>query len=606
MAADGAAVGSHLDNAKENPPLTASDGHPVPPPPPPTRLSLVKSDSTASAGCFSTKSVVSVPVTGSIPYGTLRVHQPPSPAATPPPPPRSSDSPSPSLPPLASDVLDHGDVFLILDLPPGFLVGCDTMALTTTQTARPVLGFSAIPPGAHLVFVADPAGLSRCGYWFVTGEAAARGEPRVKQWDRYNEVLGAPASRVEARSSIEDLGSARASLVPYSRTRRAGGGGGGGGGPAPPPKDPPRSSPASPDPDLALDDEVALWHHLTSCITKALLGRVTGNADPSASEWLVDTADSAKGEVNFAQASKLFKTVIGSELTFLFPPQDSALGLHLLNLDANAADDGESDRAVAAAAAAAAAPGTAATIAARSPSPRRPDTTLLVENALGGSGIAEADLTGELQFVFLTAMHLGNPSCLDYWFHLILKIILRAHQLAVSRPALTRSLILTMHAQLVYGERHMSDGGGGAHDRSSSSSSAVAAAAGDDNEGRRAGILEMAPQHQARLREALTVYKRILNGSLLGLGDAITGEQAAVGQAFSDLEAWFWKYGWDLRSDYVPETLVAVAAEEPHRRRRRGLEADPGDSDDEDNEYQPVLVELDENGREVGLVSWSS
>ncbi|KAL8304589.1 hypothetical protein RB597_004280 [Gaeumannomyces tritici] len=596
MAADGAAVGSRLDNAKENPPLTASDGDPVPPPPP-TRLSLVKSDSTASAGCFSTKSVVSVPVTGSLPYGTLRVHQPPSPAATPPPPPppppRSSDSPSPSLPPLASDVLDHGDVFLILDLPPGFLVGCDTTALTT-QTARPVLGFSAIPPGAHLVFVADPAGLSRCGYWFVTGEAAARGEPRVKQWDRYNEVLGAPASRVEARSSIEDLGSARASLVPYSRTRRAGvGGGGGGGGPAPPPKDPPRSSgPASPDPDLALDDGVALWHHLTSCITEALLGRVTGNADPSASEWLVDTADSAKGEVNFAQASKLFKTVIGSELTFLFPPQDSALGLHLVNLDANAADDGESDRAVAAAAAAAA-PGTAATTAAaRSSSPRRPDTTLLVENALGGSGIAEADLTGELQFVFLTAMHLGNPSCLDYWFHLVLKIILRAHQLAVSRPALTRSLILTIHAQLVYGERHMSDGGGG----------------DDDDEGRRAGILEMAPQHQARLREALTVYKRILNGSLLGLGGAITGEQAAVGQAFSDLEAWFWKYGWDLRSDYVPETLVvAVVAEEPHRRRRRGLEADPGDSDDDDdNEYQPVLVELDENGREVGLVSWSS
>ncbi|KAL8371237.1 hypothetical protein RB595_001196 [Gaeumannomyces hyphopodioides] len=589
MAADNVAVGSRPDNAKDDPSLTASDASV--PPPPPTRLGLTKSDSTASAGCFSTKSVVSVPVTGSLPYGSLRIHQPPSPAASPP---RSSDAPSP--PPPASDVLEHGDVFLILDLPPGFLVGCDTTALTT-QTARPVLGFRAIPPGAHLVFVADPGGLSRCGYWFVTKEAA-RGEPRVKQWDRYNEVLGAPASRVEARSSIDDLGSLRSSLVPYS-TRQAGGGSAaaGGRGPAPPPKDPPRS-PASPDPDLALD-EAALWHHLTSCITEPLLGRITGNADPSASEWLVDTADSAKGEVNFTQASRLFKAVVGSELTFLFPPQDSALGLHLLNLDANAArdaGDGKSDRA-----AAAAAPGAAA---ARTPSPRRPDTTLLVENALGRSGIAEADPTGELQFVFLTAMHLGNPSCLDYWFHLVLKIILRAHQLAVSRPALTRSFILTIHAQLVYGERHLSGGGEtgglsacGANDGSSSGSNA----AGD---GGRAGILEMAPQHQTRLREALIVYKRILNESLLGLGDAIAKEQAAVGQAFSDLEAWFWKYGWDLRSDYVPETLVAEP-EPAGPKPRRGLEPDPGDSDDDD-EYQPVLVELDEDGREVGLVSWST
>ncbi|KLU89147.1 hypothetical protein MAPG_08121 [Magnaporthiopsis poae ATCC 64411] len=585
MAADNVAVGPGPDKTKKSPSLAASDSSV----PPPTRLSLAKSDSTTSAGRFSTKSVVSVPVTGNLPYGSLRVHEPPSPATPPCSADAASTGPSPSTP--ASRLLEQGDVFLILDLPQGFLVGCDTIALTT-QTARPVLGFRGIPPGAHLVFVADPSGLSRCGYWFVTKEAA-RGEPRVKQWDRYNEVLGAPASRVEARSNINDLDSAYPNLVPYNHRQASGSATAGARNPPPPPKDPPRSL-ASPGADLTLD-EAAIWRHLTSCITEALLGRVTGKTDPSASEWLVDTADSAKGDINFTQASKLFKTVVGSELTFLFPPQDSALGLHLLSLDENAArgaKDGESDRV-----AAAAATGTATL---RASSPRRPDTTLVVENALNRSGISEADLTGEFQFVFLTAMHLGNPSCLDYWFHLVLKIVLRAHKLAVSRPALTRSLILTMHAQLVYGERHMSGGGCGGGEASKLGVPA-AAGGGADDEGR-AGILEMAPQYQNRLRQALIVYKRILNESLLGLGDAITKEQAAVGQAFSDLEAWFWKYGWDLRSDYAPETLVT----EPNPagpRPRLGLEADPADSDDD--EYQPVLVELDENGREVGLVSWS-
>jgi len=74
---------------------------------------------------------------------------------------------------------------------------------------------------------------------------------------------------------------------------------------------------------------------------------------------------------------------------------------------------------------------------------------------------------------------------------------------------------------------------------------------------------------------------------VLNLGDTITKEQGAVGHAFVNLEAWFWKYGWDLRSDYVPEKLISSLA------------------DDEDDEYQPVVVQLDERGREVGLVSWS-
>ncbi|TLD31672.1 hypothetical protein PspLS_02029 [Pyricularia sp. CBS 133598] len=522
---------------------------------------LVKSSSTASGA----KSYVSVPVTGVHPYGSLQIHQQPGPGQG------TEPGSTDGMPSLSSqDLLGEGDVFLILDLPKGFTVGCDTAALTI-ETARPVLGFRGLPAGAHLVWVSDPHQMSRCGYWCVTATEGGAGMVRVKQWDRYNEVLGEPASQFEARSHRDNIASFYQNLLPYNirqdgaRTSLSS-----------QPKDLLSKGTSDLDPDLAIE-KTAVWHHLTSSITEDLLRRVTGCPLPDAREWLVDTADTTKGEVNFAQASKLFKAVVGSELTFLFPRDDSGLDLNQL------------------------------TTGERTTSP---DTTELITSVVDrNEHISEADVVGELQFAFLTAVHLGNPSCLDYWLHFVLRVLLRAHRLVVDRPALVRSLTKALHAQLVYSDRYVN--------ASSSSSSSPA-----DDDASSDGFLDSIPQgSRKRLREALVLYKRRLNESLLGLGDAITQPQAAVGQAFADLEAWFWKFGWDLRSDYMPPQGVEKGAaaggdddeddspiQSQHQqqlKRRPGLEADD-DGDSDDDEYLPVVVELDGDGREVGLVSWNA
>ena len=147
-----------------------------------TLPSLAKSNSTASAGAFSLTSHISIPVTGALPYGSLQVVQPPdesslkTPSATAaavaaarPPPPRSTPG-----------CLQSGDVFLVLGLPGGFTVGCDTVALTTKAAASgpEFLGFRDLPPGPHFIWISEPNALTRSGYWFVT---KSMGDVRVKQ-----------------------------------------------------------------------------------------------------------------------------------------------------------------------------------------------------------------------------------------------------------------------------------------------------------------------------------------------------------------------------------------------------------------------------------------
>jgi A1 cistron-splicing factor AAR2 len=182
-------------------------------------------------------------------------------------------------------------------------------------------------------------------------------------------------------------------------------------------------------------------------------------------------------------------------------------------------------------------------------------------------------------------MHLGNYTCIEQWWFLVLKVLLCAHQLAVARPGLCRNLLLTFYAQMVYNDRFIVT-----QDLEAlGSSKHYPGSAASDNNGS-SGILDSMPLHKAKLRKALTVYKRRLDQALLGLGDRITQEQRSVGHAFGDLNAWFWRYGWDLHTEYVPEQVDRVGV----------------DDDGEANDYAPVVVELDADGREVGLVSWTS
>ncbi|KAI1393863.1 uncharacterized protein F4822DRAFT_28186 [Hypoxylon trugodes] len=181
-----------------------------------------------------------------------------------------------------------------------------------------------------------------------------------------------------------------------------------------------------------------------------------------------------------------------------------------------------------------------------------------------------SDLVGEFSFAFLTGMHLGNYSCLEQWWFYATKLIFRSFDLAILNPVLAKDLIQTFHAQLVYNDRYLE---------------------GD--------ILETSGNNAKKLQRALVTYKARLDEKLLALGDRISPDQHAAGAAFAALESWLWRLGWDLRGEYVRAGNVTLEDGEV-------VEAEMSDFEDEDErgEFAPVVVSLDEGGREAGLVSW--
>lgn len=531
---------------------------------------VAKSDSTTSA-----RTHKSIAFIGSCPLGALKVHEvddTPEASAT------DKDliagsafatsSPIPPLPP--PKCLDHGDCFIIIGLPDKFTVGLDTIALTTSN-GKDFRGFRDIPPGSHFLWMSEPGAISRCGYWFVTGP---HGEVRVKQWDRYNEVLGDAASQFEVSEQKKSIEQTYSGLMPHNfqgdaaSTIAA---------PPPPPKDQPRrGSVPDPDPDFATDN-ITIWRQLTSAVNPAFLSRVTGKK--TVTEWLVDTTDGAKGDIRFQDPSRLIKSIVGSQLDFLF--QQDIIDLQLLNVAAGEQYSND----------------TTPRILALLHNSNRSSTSSSSDNP-SAPVITESDILAELQFTFLTGLHLGNYTCIEQWWHLLLKIILRAHALILSRPTLVRSLLRTLHAQMVYNDRYI-DHAAAAEEHPSRSTDPYLTPASAPGEGELSthSMLETIPRNKARLRQALTVYKRRLNQTLLGARDGISPEQGAVGRAFADLEAWFWRYGWDLRSDYVEGDAEAVVS-------GGGPMTGVDDSDSEADDYAPVVVELDEQGREVGLVNF--
>lgn len=404
-----------------------------------------------------------------------------------------------------------GDVFLVLGLPQQFLFGCDTMAITIPESQETLnfFGLRDLSSGAHFAWVSPPGAISRQGCWFVSTPAAA--VVHVKQWDRHKEVLDHCTSQFEARSLVAKIDTLRPKLL--SADTRASG----------------------------------FWQRLTACITEPLLCRVTGR--PAAGhlaghpagrpvDWPLTTADTASGETAVLETRNATQT---AEFVFLF----SYCDIDPYRLLASAAHSAAPD-----------------------PTER---IALLLDDAT--STYTEADLLGELQFVFLTGTLLSNLSCLEQWWHLVCKVYLRARHLVACRPRFCCSLIQTLHAQFLYLDRHVVGG--------FSPNQQDATTGGEDGS---IGILDVTPHGAARLQASLAAYKRLINKVLRELDSTRSPDHVAVGEAFAKLEAWLGQSGWDLCDDYT-----------------EGPVEDESDQDDGD---QPVLVELDENGREVGLVSW--
>ena len=419
--------------------------------------------------------------------------------------------------------LEKGDVFRTLNLPNDFIIGLDTMAMTTNKSLS---GFRDIPPGAHFLWVQQPGGVSRCGYWFVTGTS---GRLRVKQWERYNEVLG------EAGNANVDLEALYPTLQPYDLGRQ----------------ETITSHPLlTPSKDMRPDwaqSPLLLWRTLTSAISTKFIAKLTGKADTN--EYFVDSMDSAPGSNN--------------ELLFLFTQDLGDLQL----LDRGPLHSRVSDT-----------------------SPRIL-TLLEKSNDSNRNIITEQDILAELQFTFLTGTNLNNPSCIEYWWSLVLKIVLRAYTLPLSRPTLARDIVQTLYAQLLFAEEHV---GSSSQELEQTQSGQGIGGGIRDGPSSESVVFQFEPRKKMRLRSALVEYKRRLGETLEGLGEKITAEQRAVGRAFEELESWLWRCGWDLRGE--------GKTEDKYGKEDGDGDVDVGDSEDEDD--QPMVVELDEEGREVGLVSF--
>jgi A1 cistron-splicing factor AAR2 len=177
------------------------------------------------------------------------------------------------------------------------------------------------------------------------------------------------------------------------------------------------------------------------------------------------------------------------------------------------------------------------------------------------------EIIGEAQFCYVTGMLLGNFACMEQWAHIV-KTMFRAFDLVLQMPEFVRKFIEAVHAQFSY-----------------------------DDEGLEGSILDHDPNLSEDLKLVLTTFKARLNEMLLERGSSITKEQSAVGTAFGELETLLWKWDWDLRADYVRSGKYQTEDGQWIDAELKEFQAE-----DERGEYAPAMVELDEDGREKGLI----
>jgi A1 cistron-splicing factor AAR2 len=226
---------------------------------------------------------------------------------------------------------------------------------------------------------------------------------------------------------------------------------------------------------------------------------------------------------------------------------------------------------------------------ARPPESRVSDTSTRVQALLDAtdSPVTEQDIVAELQFTFLTGTHLGNAACLEQWWNLVLKIVLRAYSLAISHPSLAEDLLQTIFAQLFYTEHYVGSSSPSSHAPLADEPAGQGTKSQDGLNSDRP-IYQYKPRCQGKLREMLSQYKGKVEALLLSRKARATLAQQGLGKVLDELEAWLWQYNWDLKGKHKPG--------------RDSVMPDMADSDEEDD--QPVVVELDKEGREVGLVSF--
>ncbi|EMR62752.1 putative aar2 protein [Eutypa lata UCREL1] len=549
-----------------------------------------------------------------------------------------------------------GDVVLLDNLPAKFTIGCDHLSFSTTKNPFP--GIRDIPPGAHLFWVAPTDSTSaRSGFWIVAVADPSGGGHRVhvKRWDAFHEVLcdgdgggggDDPAGINEGQRRLQQV---LPSLAPYwfpTATAAAGSSSSSSSSRREEADDAVAVADANDDLPPAFRDKAAMWSQLTSAISPALLdsivvdvGRQTGRRAAATAvtvetrEWSVTSSDRVLGESRSSEEAKLYgdgdgdgdgngegaaggsssngngSSGSGSNTDFLSSHQQLRFTFRMDGplFDPSAEGPERTRQALDPTAwilgvLSSSSSSSSSSISTSTPTSTStylpPDAKNNNNNNHSSKATINKDddndnkLLGELQFAFLTGAHLGNFSCLEQWHFLVNKLVFRAHGLAAARPRLARDLIRTFHAQLAYADRFLENGGG------------VDVLDMVSADGKAAHAMEKTlVTYKGRLEEVLGGRRRVDGGGGGGGGGGEDEEEMmdAVGQAFAALETWLRRRrGWDLRADsYLRVGDVMLEDGEVVQAEREDFE-----DEDERGEFAPVVVGLDELGRQADLVSW--
>lgn len=184
--------------------------------------------------------------------------------------------------------------------------------------------------------------------------------------------------------------------------------------------------------------------------------------------------------------------------------------------------------------------------------------------------VTERDLVGELQLAFITGVHLGNDACMQQWWHMVLHLVLKAYRLVEVRPSLAEPFLRSVAWQLYYGTHHLE--------------TSLLEQSGTHSRDLRLGLI----RYKQRLEELMSVSK---NPAVLSVATDFARIESIVAAPPLD---------WDLRSDhYLRKGRVTMEDGE-----EVDIEITELEPEDERGEYGPQVVELDESGKEKGMVSW--
>lgn len=178
------------------------------------------------------------------------------------------------------------------------------------------------------------------------------------------------------------------------------------------------------------------------------------------------------------------------------------------------------------------------------------------------------EIVGELQFCYITGMVLGNISCLEQWSHIV-KLVFRAFQLTLDRPRFFTKFIEAIQSQFMY-----------------------------DGIGIDGSVFDHDNNLAQDLKLILAKFKSQIN-DLFKSQQVLTEDQKALAKTFDKFEQFLLKFrgGWDIRQNYLRSGRYQMEDGEFVDAEMTELQAE-----DERGEFAPAIVELDENGRETGLI----